>query len=60
MKYSFVALALATSSAFAVTNVTYTTEVVTALTTYCPAATQFAYGNVVSCQSESLSTRMPS
>lgn len=33
----------ATASATYASNVTYTTEVVTALTTYCPEATQISY-----------------
>lgn len=43
MKFSAVALLLA-AGANAFTNVTYTTEVVTAVTTYCPEPTEVTYG----------------
>jgi hypothetical protein len=43
MKFSAAALVLAIG-ANAWKNVTYTTEVVTAVTTYCPEATQITYG----------------
>jgi polyisoprenoid-binding protein YceI len=39
---SVLALA-ATASATYASNVTYTTEIVTAVTTYCPAATQISF-----------------
>jgi len=42
MKFSAVLLAAAGVSAFQ--NVTYTTEVVTAVTTYCPEPTELTYG----------------
>jgi len=42
MKFSAVLLAAAGVNAFQ--NVTYTTEVVTAVTTYCPEATELTYG----------------
>ncbi|KAH6655618.1 hypothetical protein BKA67DRAFT_243782 [Truncatella angustata] len=38
------ALAVGAQASYAAGNVTYTTEVVTAYTTYCPAATQVTYG----------------
>jgi hypothetical protein len=47
MKYSFAALALAATGALAGWDngtVAYTTEIVTALTTYCPASTQITQG----------------
>lgn len=44
MQFSVVALlALATSSVTALHNVTYTTEVVTAYTTFCPEATALTF-----------------
>lgn len=39
MKFSAAAVLAAAAGASAFENVTYTTEVVTALTTFCPAAT---------------------
>lgn len=45
MKFSAAAVVLAAAAGVqAGHNVTYTTEVVTALTTYCPASTQITYG----------------
>lgn len=47
MKFSVaavVALAAGAQASYKADNVTYTTEVVTAYTTYCPAATQLTYG----------------
>ncbi|KAK9415334.1 hypothetical protein SUNI508_10524 [Seiridium unicorne] len=46
MKFSVAvaALAVGAQANYAAENVTYTTEVVTAYTTYCPAATQVTYG----------------
>jgi hypothetical protein len=41
---AIVALAAGAQAKYA-DNVTYTTEVVTAYTTYCPAATQITYGS---------------
>ena len=43
MKFSFAAVLAAVAGAQAFKNVTYTTEVVTALTTYCPEPTQLTY-----------------
>lgn len=43
MKSSFAAVLAIVAGASAASNVTYTTEVVTALTTYCPEATTFAH-----------------
>lgn len=43
MKFSAVAAAAFVAGAQAASNVTYTTEVVTAYTTYCPAATQITH-----------------
>jgi len=44
MKFSAAAVLAAAAGAHAWSNVTYTTEVVTALTTYCPYATQITHG----------------
>lgn len=44
MKFSAAVLALA-AGASAFKNVTYTTEVVTAITTYCPEPTEIEYGS---------------
>jgi hypothetical protein len=44
MKFSAAAVLAAAAGAHAWSNVTYTTEVVTALTTYCPEATQITHG----------------
>ncbi|OHE91543.1 mmc protein [Colletotrichum orchidophilum] len=44
MKFSAAALVLAAAGAMAHKNVTYVTEVVTAYTTYCPAATVITHG----------------
>ena len=46
MKFSAAAViaAAAGAQAYAYSNVTYTTEVVTAVTTYCPGPTQITYG----------------
>lgn len=46
MKFSAatVLAAVAGAQAYAYNNVTYTTEVVTAVTTYCPGPTQITYG----------------
>jgi hypothetical protein len=44
MKFSAAAVLAAVAGAHAWSNVTYTTEVVTALTTYCPAATEITHG----------------
>jgi hypothetical protein len=44
MKFSFAAVLAAVAGAHAWSNVTYTTEVVTAVTTFCPAATEITYG----------------
>jgi len=54
MKYSVVAViaAVAGVQASAYGNVSYTTEVVTALTTYCPFATQITHGGSVYTVSE--------
>ncbi|TVY29520.1 Clock-controlled protein [Lachnellula hyalina] len=48
MKYSFAALAFAATGAVAAYNngTVYTTEIVTALTTYCPAATEITQNGV--------------
>lgn len=45
MKYSFAALAFAATGALATVNngTVYTTQIVTALTTYCPGATQLTH-----------------
>jgi hypothetical protein len=44
LKFSAAAVLAVAAGAQAHSNVTYTTEVVTALTTYCPASTQITYG----------------
>jgi hypothetical protein len=44
MKFSAAAVLAAAAGAHAWSNVTYTTEVVTALTTYCPSATEITHG----------------
>ena len=44
MKFSAAAVLAAAAGASAYSNVTYTTEIVTAVTTYCPYATQVTYG----------------
>lgn len=46
MKFSAATVLAAAASvqAYAYSNVTYTTEVVTAVTTYCPGPTQITYG----------------
>lgn len=44
MKFSAAAVLAAVAGAHAWSNVTYTTEVVTALTTYCPMATEIVHG----------------
>ncbi|OIW31589.1 hypothetical protein CONLIGDRAFT_678059 [Coniochaeta ligniaria NRRL 30616] len=44
MKFSAAAVLAAAAGAHAWSNVTYTTEVVTALTTYCPEATEITHG----------------
>ncbi|KAK3945843.1 hypothetical protein QBC46DRAFT_370127 [Diplogelasinospora grovesii] len=44
MKFSAIAVLAAVAGAHAWSNVTYTTEVVTAVTTYCPMATEVTYG----------------
>ncbi|KAK3325246.1 hypothetical protein B0H66DRAFT_115745 [Apodospora peruviana] len=44
MKFSAAAVLAAVAGAHAWSNVTYTTEVVTAVTTYCPYATEITYG----------------
>jgi hypothetical protein len=43
MKFSAAAVLAVAAGASAMQNVTWTTEVVTAITTYCPAATTFAH-----------------
>jgi hypothetical protein len=45
MKFSAAAVVAVVAGVSASSNVTYTTEVVTAVTTYCPASTQITYGN---------------
>jgi hypothetical protein len=45
MKFSAAVILAAASSAMAFSNVTYTTEVVTAYTTYCPAPTTLVYSD---------------
>ncbi|TPX18434.1 uncharacterized protein E0L32_011675 [Thyridium curvatum] len=44
MKFSVAAVAALAAGVSAGSNVTYTTEVVTALTTYCPEATKITHG----------------
>jgi hypothetical protein len=44
MKFSAAAVLAAVAGAHAWGNVTYTTEVVTAVTTYCPEPTEITYG----------------
>lgn len=44
MKFSAAAVLAAAAGVSAYSNVTYTTEIVTAVTTYCPYATQVTYG----------------
>jgi hypothetical protein len=44
MKFSAAAVLAAAAGAHAWSNVTYTTETVTALTTYCPYATEITHG----------------
>jgi len=44
MKFSAAAVLAAAAGAHAWSNVTYTTETVTALTTYCPGPTQITHG----------------
>lgn len=44
MKFSAAAVLAAAAGAHAWSNVTYTTEVVTALTTYCPGPTEITHG----------------
>jgi len=44
MKFSAAAVLAVAAGAHAWSNVTYTTEVVTALTTYCPEATEITHG----------------
>jgi len=44
MKFSAAVVLAAVAAVNAWSNVTYTTEVVTAVTTYCPAATEVTYG----------------
>jgi hypothetical protein len=44
MKFSAAAVLAAAAGAHAWSNVTYTTEVVTAVTTYCPGPTEISYG----------------
>lgn len=44
MKFSAVAILAAAAGAHAWSNVTYTTEIVTAVTTYCPEPTEITYG----------------
>jgi len=45
MKFSVAAVFAAAAGVYASKNVTYVTEVVTALTTYCPEPTQITYGD---------------
>ncbi len=44
MKFSAAAVLATAAGVSAWNNVTYTTEVVTAVTTYCPAATEITHG----------------
>jgi len=44
MKFSAAAVLAAVAGVQAFSNVTYTTEVVTAVTTFCPEATELTYG----------------
>ncbi|KAK3360274.1 hypothetical protein B0T25DRAFT_515613 [Lasiosphaeria hispida] len=44
MKFSIAAILATVAAAHAWSNVTYTTEVVTAVTTFCPEATEITYG----------------
>ncbi len=44
MKFSVAAVLAAAAGAHAWSNVTYTTEVVTAYTTFCPEPTEITYG----------------
>jgi len=53
MQYSVAAILALAASASAWSNVTYTTEVVTALTTVCPASTQLTYNGVTYTVTES-------
>lgn len=52
MKFSAAAVLAVAAGASAWENVTYTTEVVTAITTYCPAATTFAHAGTTYTVSE--------
>lgn len=45
MKFSAAAVLAAVAGAQAYSNVTYTTEVVTAVTTYCPGPTEIVHGD---------------
>ena len=45
MRFSAATVLAAAAGAHAWSNVTYTTEVVTALTTYCPEATMITHGS---------------
>lgn len=52
MKFSAAAVLAVAAGASAWENVTYTTEVVTALTTFCPEATTFAHAGTTYTVSE--------
>jgi len=52
MKFSAAVVLAVAAGASAWENVTYTTEVVTALTTYCPEATTFAHAGTTYTVSE--------
>ena len=45
MRFTFAAVAALAAGAMAQTGVVYTTDVVTAYTTYCPEATTLTHGN---------------
>jgi hypothetical protein len=47
MKYGFAMLAAATGALASTWNGTYTTVIVTALTTYCPFATELTHNGIV-------------
>lgn len=58
MKFSAAAVLAAVAGAHAWSNVTYTTEVVTALTTYCPSATEITHGGTTYTVTEVRTTRL--
>lgn len=58
MKFSAAAVLAAVAGASAFENVTYVTEVVTALTTFCPAATTLTHAGVTYTVSSVRTTRL--